>query len=210
MDPLSSIRERHAAAECTAKHCRLLRVDLPAHRQAVEMLAQSLHMSRAAVVRTALAEWLASRAAAGDLPEAAVCAEAPAVPLHDDRRVWVRFQLSATSALRLAQAARAAEISRSLLVNRLVEGLPPTQAWEELKESRLALLISTDMLAALCNDLLALERSMNQASCADCLACKAMIDPLPAALSRHLALASALMRSLIPWRRSRRRESGAS
>lgn len=185
-----------------------LSIDLRAHRSALEALAQSRGMPLAAVVRTALTEWLASQVAAGRAPAPDVISADCAMPGSTEGLTKVTLRLPVASALVLARSARAAEMSQGLLVARLLQGLPPPQASADLKEALRALLGSTATLAALCSDLQALERRLVQDRSVDLAAFKAVVEPLSAEVRQHLSLASSLMSALAPSRRSSARGSG--
>ena len=179
-----------------------LSIDLRAHGPALEALAQSRRIPLAALTRMALAEWLASRAAAGEVRAADASPATPLMASQDEGLAKVTLRLPTTSAARLAREARAAEMSQGLYVARLLEGLPPPLAPADSQESRRALLNSTATLAALCSDLQALERSLSKARWIDPAAYKTATDSVPVAVSRHLALASSLLASMAGSRRS--------
>lgn len=185
-----------------------LSIDLRAHRPALEALAQSRRMRLATLVRTALAEWLASHADAGNGPAVDASSDGPVLGLRNGGLAKVTLRLPAASAARLARESRAAEMSQGTYVAQLLEGAPPMPVPADLKETRRALVSSTATLAALCSDLRALERSVSKARWVDLAACKAVIDPLPAAVNRHLALASSALTALTPSRRPSSRGPG--
>lgn len=203
MDRSSSIRQRHAVGVARSGTRRLRQsIDLRAHGPALEAMAKSRRISLAALVRTALAEWLASRAVAAEDPAADDSPEATAAFLRDEGCVKVTLRMPAGLAFRLAREARAAEVSQGLYVAQLVERLPPRRVSTDQRENRCALLASTATLAALCGDLQALERALGRAGSVDLAACKAVTDLLPDLLDRHLALSSALLADLAGPRRS--------
>lgn len=206
MDRSSLIRQRHAVGARTGARGARLSIDLRAHGPALEALARSRRLPLAAVVRTALSEWLVSQAAAGVAPSADVAAVAGVMPGSAGGLIKVTLRLPVASALVLARSARAAEMSQGLLVARLLEGMPPPQASADLKEARRALLGSTATLAALCGDLQALERRLGHDRSVDLVACKAVLGALPAAVHQHLACASSLMAALAPSRHSSARD----
>lgn len=194
MDRSSSIRQHHAAGPCSGARRSRLSIDLRAHRPALDAIAKSRCMPLAVLVRTALADWLASRADAAAAADASSVISAVAMP--GGGLVKVTLRMPARSAANLAREARAAEMSQGFYVAQLVEGLLPMPVPADLQESRRALLASTATLAALCSDLRAFERGMSQVRWVDLAACKAVIDPLPGAVSRHLALSSSLLAEL--------------
>jgi hypothetical protein len=210
MDRSSSIRQHHAAGAHPGARRSRLSIDLRAHGPALEALAQSRRMRLATLVRMALAEWLASRAAGGDGAAVDASLDAPVLGLQNGDLAKVTLRLPAASAARLAREARAAETSQGIYVAQLLEGATPMPASADLKETRRALLSSTATLAALSSDLRALERSLSKARWVDLAACRAVIDPLPSALSRHLALASSALTALTPSRRSSSRGPGSA
>lgn len=207
MDRSSLIRQRHAVGAHSGSRRARLSIDLRAYGPALEAMARSRRLPLTAVVRTALSEWLASQAEAGGAPSADGAAPVCVVPGSAGGLTKVTLRLPAASALVLARSARAAEMSQGLLVARLLEGMPPPQASADMKEARRTLLGSTATLAALCGDLQALERRLGHDRSVDLVACKSVLDPLPAAVRQHLACASSLMAALAPSRRSGARGS---
>lgn len=202
MDRSTSIRQHHVPGARSGARRSRLSIDLRAHGAVLEALARSRRIPLAVLTRIALAEWLASRAAAGEVPEVDAAPDSALVARQDECLAKVTLRLPAASAARLAREARAAEMSQGLYVAQLLEGLPPMPVPPDQKENRQALLRSTVTLAALCSDLQALERSLSKARWVDLTACKAVTDPLPDAVSRHLALASSVMKALSPSRPS--------
>lgn len=127
--------------------------------------------------------------------------ESPAVAVPGEGLAKVTLPMPARSATRLARETRAPEVSQGFYVARLVEGLPPMPVPTDQQENRRALLASTATMAALCSDLRAFERGLSRVRWVDLAACKAVIDPLPAAVNRHLALASSMLGELAGPRR---------
>lgn len=90
MDRSSSIRQRHAAGAALSGARRLRQsIDLRAHGPVLEAMAQSRCTSLAALVRTALADWLASHAAAA----ADTSPEVPTAPLPDEDTIKVTLRM---------------------------------------------------------------------------------------------------------------------
>lgn len=210
MDRSSLMRQRHAAGAHSGSRRARLSIDLRAYGPALEAMARSRRLPLAAVVRTALSEWLVSQAAAEVAPSVDGAAPVCVVPGSAGCLTKVTLRLPAASALVLARSARAAEMSQGLLVARLLEGQHLLQASADLKEARQALLGSTATLAALCSDLQALERRLGHNRSVDLVACKSVLDPLPASVRQHLAYAASLMVALAPSRRSSARGSGTA
>lgn len=173
----------------------------------MEAFARSRGVPVAVLVRTALAEWLASSAASGDALMMDASLETRGMALPNSGIVKVTLRMPTGSSAKLAHDARAAEVSQGLYVARLLEGLPSVPAPVDLKETRHALLRSTATLAALCSDLQALERSLSQSRWVDLEGCKTVTDSLAIAVHQHLALASSVLSALAPPRRSSGRMS---
>lgn len=202
MERPSSTRQQHAAGARPGSHGLRLVIEPLAQKPALEAIARSRDLPLSAVVRTALDEWLSWRGAGGEAPAKGASPEATDAPTAAGGFARVSLRLPVASAVELARAARASEMSQSLLVARLLGDLIPLLATANLKETRLVLLRSTATLAALCCDLQALERSLNQAGRADLAVCTAVTSQLAAELRQHLAQASSLLAALTPLRRS--------
>lgn len=84
----------------------------------------------------ALAEWLASRAVAGEVPEAEASPDPALVARQDERLAKATLRLPVASAARLAREARAAKFSQGLYFAQPREGLPPTLVPPDQKETR--------------------------------------------------------------------------
>lgn len=103
MDRSTSIRQNHVpGARLGARRSRLS-IDLRAHGAVLEALARSRRIPLAVLTRIALAEWLASRVAAGEVPEADACPDSALVARQDEGLAKVTLRLPAASAARLAR-----------------------------------------------------------------------------------------------------------
>lgn len=201
MGRASSIRQCHTVGARSGVRRPRISIDLRAQGPALEIIAQSRCMPLAALVRTALADWLAWRAGSGAPTAGDVSLEAPAGALSGSCPVKVTLRMPAHSAARLALDARAAERPQGLYVAHLVEGRPPMQVPADQQENRRALQASTATLAALCCDLLAFERGLRQVKSVDLAGCEAVIEPLAVAVHRHLEIASSMLWELKGQRR---------
>lgn len=193
MATVNFIRSGAADASHSATRRERVSIDLRGHSPALHAISQSMHRPVAALVRTVVGEWLQARSAAGVGP-----AGAQAQPEADVIKVTLRMPVG--HAVRLARAARAAELSQGVYVARLIDGLPPIPVPPDQRENRSALIRSTATLAALSGDLQVLLRMLDkplpreESLCADTVAC------LSEAVQRHLATAAPLMAALKPSR----------
>lgn len=200
MDRPTSMDPRRAARSCGGARCVQLSVDMREHRPTLEALAQSRHMSQAAMLRMAFAEWLELRAPAETRSAVEPSSAAPGKTLAPQHFVMVRLRMPTGSADKLAREADAAGMFRGLYVAQLLDGSPPMPAPADLTENRRALVSSTSTLAALCCDIHALERSVGWSQSE---ACREVTDLMDAAIRRHLNLASSLLAAMTTKRRPR-------
>lgn len=177
-------------------------IDLRGYEPALNVIAQSRSTSVAALVRTALADWLKTRSVA-DTCSGAV-GPALAAPPHQGAAAVVKLTLRmpAATATQLARQARAAELSQGTYVARLVDAFPVGPAPPDLRENRAALVRSTATMAALSGDLRALVRMLGQGSSPALMALKAPAGGVADAVDQHLVLAASLMAALTPTRRA--------
>ena len=177
-------------------------IDLRGHGPALSAIARSRQMTVAALVRTALAEWLEARAGA----DAGMCEvddvrAARGLSKEEDAVVKMTLRMPAGHAARLAHAARAAELSQGIYVARLIDASPPVPVAPDQRENRAVLARSTATVAAMSSDLQALMRILLRTSVPEPGARIATLAQLADALQQHLAAAAPLMAALTPSRR---------
>jgi len=189
---------RHVADDAPRSTARRERmsIDLRGHGPALNAIAQSMQMPVAALVRTAVAEWVEARSVAG---HARAAGAVP--PGAQDAITKVTLRMAARHAAGLVCAARAAGLSQGVYVARLMDGQPPVPVAPDQRENWAALVRSNAVLAAISSDLDALMRVMGEASSPEQVACSDAVAELSDAVKRHLAAAAPLVSALTPSRR---------
>ena len=174
-----------------------LSIDLRGHGPALDVIAQSMQISKAVLVRTVLANWLKART----VPAAGHDAAGVGPSETRDAVIKMTLRLTAGYAAKLARAARSAEMSQGVFVARLIDGQAPVPVPPDLRESRAALARSTATLAAMSGDLQALLRFLRQPSLHNHAEHSVTLAQLADAINLHLATAAPLIAALKPSRR---------
>ena len=125
MDTLNWISRHLDGAPTSGTRRQRVSVDLRGHGLALNAIAQSRHITVAALVRTVIAEWLEERFAADAGRGAVDALSAPVSSQKENAVVKVTLRMPAGHATSLARAARAAELSQGLYVARLINLRPP-------------------------------------------------------------------------------------
>lgn len=201
---VTSICQDHPGGPAQAAHRVRVSIDLRGYATALNAISQSQHTSVAALVRTALADWLKNRygAGTGTRTGAAGLTSAAPMQLQTATVVKVTLRMPVNQASQLARQARAAELSQGVYVARLVDALPVVPPPPDLEESRAALAQSTATLAALSGDLRALVRILGQGPSPALTVLMAQAGGVANTIDRHLVLAASLMAALAPGRRA--------
>ena len=117
--------------------------------------------------------------------------------------VKLTLRVTAAHAVALATRARQADTSQGAYVAGLLDGNPPPPVPPSRADAIAALVASTDQLAALSNDMSALNRFLRQANAARVNQFRERLDDLFTETRQHLKLAAGLFSEVMPARRPR-------
>lgn len=201
MDSLTPTCKNPPAGSPGGASCGSMQIDLRGLRPALVAIARSRQVGVAVLVRAAVIEWMkvhldtedASTAAGDDL-------DAPLLGRSKGAVLRRYLYLPAAQANRLTRMARAAALSQSAYVARLLAGLPPAPVHPDLTACRADLVRSTATLAALSGDLREFTRMLRQHASPELMACVEPVDRLSKAVGQHLEIAAYLMAALKPAR----------
>lgn len=196
MARVTCIHRRADGASCSRSRRERMSIDLRGHGSALVLVARSMQMSAAALVRKILYDWLETRSVA----EAGRSAVDVVSLQKESAVIKVTLRMPADYAARLALAARAAELSQGIYVARLIDSLPPAPVAPDQRECRAALMRSNAMLAAMSSDLQALVRTLRRASSPKQTDCNDSVARLSETVLQHLAVAAPLLAATSPSR----------
>lgn len=201
--PAISRQKRHAPR--TTIRDGMMRLDLHEDGARLVAIAKARQLTTTGLVRLVLAHWLQVHAAEYEaLGMAGAAPDTPSLPISERGHTCVDLWISAHHAQILKSRASAAELSRSMYVVSLLEGMPAPPLPPDLKECRADLVRSNARLAALSSDVRALTRLLlSQTPSPEVTHCQALITQWLEAVNQHLVLTAPLVAALHWARRSR-------
>jgi hypothetical protein len=172
-------------------------IDLRGLGVQLQARADACGMSVAALVRSALRDWLSpSSDEEPTLSDAGATKEAC---------VKLTLRIPVGYAWLLARRARKAETSQGRYVAGLLDGLPPRPVTPALEQVVSALVASTYQLAALSGDINTHLRALRTGEAGAFDLYRVNGEPVPQLIQHHLALASEVVAALRPERHERKR-----
>ena len=191
----------HAAKPTDAAHTAAvmrdrITVDLRGRRPQLQAQAAKHQMTAAAWVRRAVTAMLDDTPS--DVSDNGPIDSASGTPV-----VKVTLRLPVAHAVLLASRARRADVSQGSYVARLIDGTPAQPRAPDHTQAVVALMASTDRLAALSADLNAFMRLLGRTPRSELEPYRASILSLASDVRAHLASAAALVAALRVTRRSR-------
>jgi len=182
-------------------------IDFREHGPALTAIARSRHVSKAALVRMVLGEWLKAQSAEAVPIGAVGAAVDESAPLQKDAPFAnVSLRMPAGRAARLASQARAAMLSRGMYVAQLLDAPSDDPLDASPRETLAALVRSNAELAAMYGDLLALASMLKHATSCKPEDLDVMVAGLSKELGQHLAFTAPKIAALpASWRRTARK-----
>ena len=172
-------------------------IDLRGTADGLSALAAARHMTTAAFVRMAIQQALGDQGGldSGLIPRARM--------LVDRHTVKVTIRLAPEAAAKLAERARAADVSQGSYVAGLLDGAPPPIRSSDHGDAVAVLAQSTDVLAGLRVDVNAFTRAIRLVGAHGLAGQGADLDAMSQRILEHMASASCLITELQPSRRAR-------
>lgn len=172
-------------------------IDLRGTAERLSALATARHMTTAALVRVAIRQTLDGQVGVDCVPTPRARA------LVDRHAVKVTIRLAPEAAAKLAERARAADVSQGSYVTGLLDGAPPPMRATDHGDAVVVLAQSTDVLAGLRVDLNAFTRAIRLVGAHGLAGRGTDLDAMSQRILEHMAAASHLIGELQPARHAR-------
>jgi hypothetical protein len=172
-------------------------IDLRGTAERLIALAAARHMTTAALVRMAIRQTLGDQGCLdkGHIPRARM--------LDDRHAVKITVRLAPDAAAKLAERARAADVSQGSYITGLLDGAPSPLRPSDHGDAVAALAQSTDVLAGLRVDLNAFTRAIRLVGAHGLAGQGTDLDAMSQRILEHMAAASRLIGALQPARHAR-------
>jgi len=189
-----------ASRDCNSE----LHVNFRGYGPALTAIAQSRRVSKCALVRAAVGEWLKSHAVDVAPTDAKAAEQDESVSFQKDAPlVRTELYMPAYRATLLARQARAAALSRGMYVAQLLDTQSDDLLDASPRETLAAVVRSNAELAAIYGDLLALAHTLKHASSLKPADLDVLVEGLSKELGRHLAFTAPRIAALpATWRRA--------